>query len=172
MFSGGDGNDFLNASGTATPIVADGGDGNDILIGGEGDDVLIGGAGADLLIGGGGNDILMGGDGADVFAFGTNQPGIVVIQDFSVGEDSLSFDTSIFAALTETMDGMLDASEFAVVNSAEEAALSTAKIVYGMSTGALYYNPNGAAEGFGNGAQIATIEGAPTLDAGSFTLQA
>ncbi|MEM6717546.1 MAG: calcium-binding protein, partial [Cyanobacteria bacterium P01_C01_bin.147] len=139
VFSGGDGNDFLNASGTSTPIVADGGNGNDILIGGDGDDILIGGAGVDLLIGGGGNDVLMGGDGADVFAVGTNQTGIDVIQDFIVGEYSHSFETSIFAALTETMDGMLDASEFAVVNSAEEAALSTAKIVYGMSTGALYY---------------------------------
>ena len=172
VFSGGDGNDFLNASGTATPIVADGGDGDDILIGGAGDDILIGGGGADLLIGGGGNDILIGGHGADIFGFSPNQPGIVVIQDFSIGEDSLSFDTSIFAALTMTADGMLADGEFAVVNSAEEAALSTAKIVYGMSTGALYYNPNGTEEGFGNGAQIATIEGAPMLGADSFTLQA
>ncbi|NJN22335.1 MAG: calcium-binding protein, partial [Leptolyngbya sp. RL_3_1] len=154
------------------PIVADGGDGDDILIGGAGDDILIGGNGADLLIGGGGNDTLIGGEGADIFAFFDNQPGITVIQDFSFGEDSLSFDTSLFAALTETMDGMLDASEFAVVNSSEEAALSTAKIVYGATTGALYYNPNGSEGGLGNGAQIATIEGAPMLDADSFILQA
>ena len=69
-------------------------------------------------------------------------------------------------------EGTLAGDEFAIGNSAEEAALSTAKIIYGATTGALYYNPNGSEEGFGNGAQIATIEGAPTLDAESFTLQA
>ncbi|MEO1069303.1 MAG: calcium-binding protein, partial [Cyanobacteria bacterium J06638_6] len=62
--------------------------------------------------------------------------------------------------------------EFAVVNSAEEAALSDALIVYGANTGNLYYNPNGTGDGFGNGAQFATIEGAPTLDANSFVIQA
>ncbi|MGD1940100.1 MAG: calcium-binding protein, partial [Leptolyngbyaceae cyanobacterium] len=175
VFSGGDGNDFLNASGTATPIVADGGDGDDILIGGAGDDILIGGGGADLLIGGGGNNILIGGDGADFFGFDVDlapgAQGTNSIQNFGA-EDSILLDMSLFAALTNMGDGTLAADEFAVVNSAEEAALSTAKIIYGATTGALYYNPNGSEEGFGNGAQIATIEGAPTLDAESFTLQA
>ncbi|MGD1861765.1 MAG: calcium-binding protein [Leptolyngbyaceae cyanobacterium] len=175
VFSGGDGNDFLNASGTSTPIVADGGDGDDILIGGAGDDILIGGAGADLLIGGGGNNILIGGEGEDLFAFATGLPpgaqGNNVIQNFGA-EDSIFLDTSLFAALTDTADGSLMSSEFAVVNNADEAALSEAKIVYSASTGALYYNPNGIDDGFGNGAQIATIENAPMLDVDSFTLQA
>ncbi len=174
VFSGGDGNDFLNASGTATPVTADGGDGDDILIGGAGDDILIGGSGADLLIGGGGNDILIGGIGADIFAFAGNglpgAQGTNLIQNFGT-EDSILLDTSLFAALTETTTGMLADGDFAMVNSAEEAALSTAKIVYGMSTGALYYNSNGAEAGLGNGAQIATIEGAPELSADNFTLQ-
>ncbi|MGB3406689.1 MAG: calcium-binding protein [Jannaschia sp.] len=87
VFSGGDGNDFLNASGTATPITADGGAGDDILIGGSGDDILIGGDGADLLIGGGGNDILIGGDGTDIFGlvFGS----IDVIQNFNAAEGDM-----------------------------------------------------------------------------------
>ena len=177
VFSGGDGNDFLNASGTLTPITADGGAGDDILIGGAGDDILIGGDGADLLIGGAGNDILIGGDGADFFGFdtgaafnagdiGTNQ-----IQNFEA-IDSIVLDVTVFAALTSSVGGALSASEFAVVNSEEEAALSDALIVYGANTGNLYYNPNGAEEGFGNGAQFATIEGAPTLDANDFVIQA
>ena len=81
-------------------------------------------------------------------------------------------DVTVFSQLTSAVGGPLSADEFAVVNSAEEAALSDALIVYGSNTGALYYNPNGSAEGFGNGAQFATIEGAPTLTADDFILQA
>ena len=177
LFSGGDGNDFLNASGTLTPVTADGGDGDDILIGGAGDDILIGGNGADLLIGGAGNNILIGGNGADFFGFdtgaafnaadiGTNQ-----IQNFEAG-DSIVLDLTVFAELASAVGGALAASEFAVVNSAEEAALSDALIIYGADTGNLYYNPNGIEDGFGNGAQFATIEGAPTLTANDFVIQA
>jgi Ca2+-binding RTX toxin-like protein len=177
LFSGGDGNDFLNASGTFTPVTADGGNGDDILIGGAGDDILIGGNGADLLIGGAGSDILIGGNGPDLFGFdtgaafsaadiGTNQ-----IQNFEAN-DSIVLDVTVFAALTSGIGGGLSANEFAVVNSVEEAALSDALIVYGANTGNLYYNPNGMGDGFGNGAQFATIEGAPTLDANSFVIQA
>jgi len=177
IFSGGDGNDFLNAGGTATPITADGGAGDDILIGGTGDDILIGGGGADLLIGGGGNDVLIGGNGITSFGFDTGAAfnaadiGTNVIQNFE-SADKVVLDTTVFTGLTSEIGGGLSASEFAVVDSAEEAALSDALIVYGASTGQLYYNQNGADAGFGSGAQFATIEGAPTLDANSFVVQA
>ncbi len=177
VFSGGNGNDILDARESSTTIEAFGGDGNDILIGGAGDDILIGGDGFDLLIGGAGSDILIGGNGADLFGFdtgttfnaadiGTNQ-----IQNFEA-IDSIVLDVTVFSQLTSAVGGTLSASEFAVVNSVEEAALSDALIVYGANTGNLYYNPNGVEEGFGNGAQMATIEGAPTLDANSFVIQA
>ena len=177
VFSGGDGNDFLNASGTTTPITADGGDGDDILISGAGDDILIGGDGADLLIGGAGNDILIGGGGADFFGFdtgaafeaadiGTNQ-----IQNFE-STDSIVLDVTVFTALTSAIGGSLSASEFAVVNSVEEAAISDALIIYGANSGNLYYNANGSEDGFGSGAQFATIADAPTLEADNFVIQA
>jgi len=177
IFSGGDGNDFLNGIGTKTPITADGGAGDDILIGGIGDDILIGGGGSDLLIGGGGNDVLIGGIGGDFFGFDTGSAfnaadiGTNVIQNFE-SADKVVLDTTVFTELTSAIGGGLDASEFAVVNSAEEAALSDALIVYGANTGQLFYNANGAEAGFGNGSQFATIEGAPTLDADSFVVQA
>lgn len=63
------GDDVIEASGlTATGIqlTADGGDGDDVLVGGDGADVLLGGAGDDVLIGGLGIDILDGGDGDDI----------------------------------------------------------------------------------------------------------
>ncbi len=177
LFNGGDGNDFLDASGTLTPVVADGGEGDDILIGGAGDDILIGGNGADLLIGGAGNDILIGGDGGDLFGFDTGEAfnaadiGTNQIQNFEA-IDSIVLDVTVFAELTSAVGGALSASEFTVVNSVEEAAMSDALIVYGADTGNLYYNPNGIEDGFGNGAQFATIEGAPALEASDFVIQA
>ena len=59
------GDDVINASGLTGPIqlIADGGDGNDILIGSRGTDTLNGSAGDDILIGNGGQDALNGGPG-------------------------------------------------------------------------------------------------------------
>ncbi|WP_228040589.1 calcium-binding protein [Nodosilinea sp. LEGE 07088] len=108
VFSGGEGNDFLNGSGTTTPITADGGDGDDILIGGLGDDILIGGGGADLLIGGGGNDSLIGGNGVDIFRIGFGA-GITAIEDFNLGEDRLQFQQdSLPQARLGSVDTMRD----------------------------------------------------------------
>ncbi|HEV3343134.1 MAG TPA: calcium-binding protein [Pirellulales bacterium] len=60
------GDDAVEASGLAAgaiQLTADGGDGDDILIGSPGNDTLHGGAGDDILIGNGGQDILDGGPG-------------------------------------------------------------------------------------------------------------
>ena len=63
------GDDVIEASGLgagAIQLQADGGDGNDVLVGGAGNDVLSGGAGDDVLIGGPGIDILDGQVGDDI----------------------------------------------------------------------------------------------------------
>jgi len=62
------GDDVINASGLggAMLFTANGGDGDDVLIGSRGNDVLSGGAGDDILIGNGGLDVLDGGPGANV----------------------------------------------------------------------------------------------------------
>ncbi len=65
-FNGGDGNDTLDASHANVPIIADGGAGDDLLIGSTQDDQLFGGDGNDTLIGNGGNDLLFGGAGDDL----------------------------------------------------------------------------------------------------------
>ncbi len=57
----GAGNDTLLVSSTL-PLVAVGGDGNDILTGGAGRSILIGGLGSDLLYGDAGEDILVDGE--------------------------------------------------------------------------------------------------------------
>jgi Ca2+-binding RTX toxin-like protein len=61
------GDDVVDASGlTADAIGADGGEGDDDLVGGAGNDTLIGGAGDDVLNGGAGQDVLDGGAGENV----------------------------------------------------------------------------------------------------------
>jgi len=63
------GDDVVDASALAAAAIrltADGGDGDDVLLGGDGDDVLLGGDGDDVLLGGPGVDVLDGGDGDDV----------------------------------------------------------------------------------------------------------
>jgi Ca2+-binding RTX toxin-like protein len=60
------GNDLIDASKlSGVTIIADGGEGNDIITGTGGADQLKGGAGADSISGGGGNDQLRGGSGKD-----------------------------------------------------------------------------------------------------------
>ena len=61
------GDDVIDASGLSGMLLtADGGDGDDVLIGSAGNDILIGGAGDDVLIGGPGLDVLDGGTGDNI----------------------------------------------------------------------------------------------------------
>jgi Ca2+-binding RTX toxin-like protein len=63
------GDDVVDASGLAANsalLTANGGDGDDVLIGGAGNDVLTGGAGDDVLLGGPGIDTIDGAPGNDV----------------------------------------------------------------------------------------------------------
>ena len=178
IFSGGDGDDFLNGAGTSVPITADGGDGNDILLGGNGDDILIGGNGADLLVGGGGNDVLIGGSGSRVArepgsttSFGLSSGGSNTIKNFGAN-DVLVLETSAFIQLSSVPTGRMSSNLLAKVhNDMDILTHSDCWIVYNMDTGDLYYNENGVEEGFGDGGKIATIEDAPNLEASHFQIQ-
>jgi Ca2+-binding RTX toxin-like protein len=82
------GDDVIEASGLGTAMLftANGGDGDDVLIGSAGNDILNGGAGDDVLIGGPGQDVLDGGPGNNI-----------VIQAASVGplvNESLTANTN------------------------------------------------------------------------------
>lgn len=72
VINGLDGDDVITASGLhgGIQLVANGGNGDDVLIGGSGNDTLTGGAGDDVLIGGGGQDVLDGGTGNNVLIQG------------------------------------------------------------------------------------------------------
>jgi len=68
-FKGGKGDDTLDASGSNTPVDAEGGIGDDFLIGSSADDTLKGGAGNDYIEGEKGDDIIIGGAGDDTIAW-------------------------------------------------------------------------------------------------------
>jgi Ca2+-binding RTX toxin-like protein len=70
------GDDVINASGLQPGIqlTANGGDGDDVIIGGLGNDILTGGNGDDVLLGGGGQDVLDGGPGNNILIQGFAAP--------------------------------------------------------------------------------------------------
>lgn len=71
-FNLGSGNDTLIVDSNVTAdIHANGGTGNDVMIGGQGDDHLQGGAGNDAIAGRGGNDHVQGGQGHDALYGGS-----------------------------------------------------------------------------------------------------
>ncbi|MDY7003904.1 MAG: CHRD domain-containing protein [Cyanobacteriota bacterium] len=181
---GGDGNDnLIGANGNDTLFGQDGNDvlegrpGFDILLGGGGNDTLNGGIGRDRLNGGAGNDELTGGASIDRFIFNTNEEfdsqdiGVDQINDFNSGQDIILLDLNTFTALDSSPGIGLSEDDFAIVSSEGDAATAEAEIVYNSASGALYYNTNGTADGFGSGAQFATLDGSPDLVADDFQVR-
>jgi hypothetical protein len=163
--------------------------GNDKLTGGDGADRLNGGAGADTLIGAGGNDVflvnpgndrLSGGTGADKFIYNTNATftktavGVDTITDFVISQnDKIVLDKTTFPKITSANGtGFSIDAEFAKVNTDVKAAISGADIVYNTATGALFYNQNGTATGFGTGGKFAVLSNKPGLTENQFIIQA
>jgi Ca2+-binding RTX toxin-like protein len=152
-----EGNDTLNSSGVG-----------DSLNGGPGNDILIRNTHPGQLVG----DVLTGGLGNDLFDFVGFDRSIDRIADFTPGEDKIVFNTTGFQLSQSSFVGNgysnLLRRDFAVVSNNKAAKKSTAKIVYNSKTGALFYNPNQNAPGFGKGGQFAVIESGLTLTANSF----
>ncbi|WP_275974374.1 calcium-binding protein [Argonema galeatum] len=173
---GGDGNDYL--FGEAGNDYLYGGNGFDYLNGGDGDDILFGDAGDDIIYGQAGNDLLTGGSGYDRFFYVTGAPftadlGVDTITDFNSGEDKIVLENTMFSVLTSTSGiGFSNPEEFAIVASDEEAATSSGLIVYSVATGNLFYNENGNVEGFGTGAQFASLTGVPNISSTDFEIRA
>lgn len=86
------GDDVIDASALLSGFAfnANGGAGNDVLLGGAGSDVMTGGDGDDVLLGAAGDDVLDGGDGEDVLIGGAGNDvllnGEIVISDFLSGK--------------------------------------------------------------------------------------
>lgn len=173
-FEAAGGNDRVTAGGGDDTLI--GGTGRDLLQGQAGSDSIDGGGGSDRLIGGAGDDVLIGGAGSDRFIFQTNRRfqssdlGVDAIADFNGDVDKIVLDRTTFRNLDIIDGNRLAASDFAVVNSNNAAALSNASIVYNQSNGSLFYNSDGSDPGFGIGDSFATLQGQPSIDSTDFII--
>jgi hypothetical protein len=173
---GGDDQDLLKAGYANDSLYGQEGDDtlhgqldHDKLLGGASNDVLLGGQGRDQINGNAGDDILTGGASKDKFVFNTNEPftreslGVDEITDWQLDMDKIVLDRQTFTELSASSDNILKLDEFAQVTSINQAGTSEAMIVYNTTNGALYYNPNGVATGFGIGGQFAILTNIPEL---------
>ena len=121
---------------------------NNLLIGNAAANILNGDAGDDILQGGLGDDVLNGGAGKDIFKL-TNLSKDT-ITDFSVDDDTIQLENSVFTQLTAT--GVLKAANFRIGTAAIDA---NDYVIYDPGTGTLYYDADGS--GAGAATQIAQI---------------
>jgi len=135
MIDAGPGNDKVN-----------GGSGNDQLIGGSGNDKINGGAGDDIITGGAGSDKINGGSGLDTIVL-NSMKGIDKIFGFSVADDTIAIDHSVFTSLTT-----IAANNFVTGTAAADA---NDFLIYNSSNGHLQYDADG--NGAGAAVQIAVI---------------
>ena len=132
----------LNATGNAAANTLTGNASNNTLKGLSGNDNLSGGNGADKLFGGLGKDTLTGGLGKDIFVFDTalSSSNVDTIKDFSVADDKIHLDKTIFKALNL---GGLSADAFAKGAGLISAQDSSDRIIYNTSNGNLFYDADG-----------------------------
>jgi trimeric autotransporter adhesin len=164
------GNDVLRSLAARNAIIANGGWGNDFLIGSGPQpdyggplqpDQLFGGEGDDRLYSGGGDDLMDGGSGADRFEVlvGGGNPEIV---DFNADEDRIGFremeDMPLPPVLTPDM---------VHIGSGATAQTLAHRFIFDTATGAIYYDADGSAGGAQ--VQIASVNVVGgTVDAGDF----
>lgn len=155
----GTGNALANTlTGNAAANILSGLGGNDTLSGRGGDDVLNGGAGANILTGGAGNDRFV----FDVSETAANKD---TIKDFVHGADRLELTRAAFTAFAGDPAGALNPVEFTLGTAASAAAHH---LIYNPTTGALFYDPDGA--GGAAQVQIALLSTKPALDASDILL--
>jgi Ca2+-binding RTX toxin-like protein len=126
--------------------------GNDYLNGGEGRDNLSGGLGNDTLIGGLGHDVLQGNKGLDVFRFASaaTTANVDKIADFSIADDTIQLDNTIFTKLASM--GTVNSQYFHI---GEAAADADDYLIYNPTDGKLHYDADG--NGTGSAIQLALL---------------
>ena len=133
------GTQAANLIGNAGNNALTGNDGVNNLNGGTGRDGLFASAGNDVLIGGAGNDTLSGGAGKDIFKFNTAfAANTDKITDFSVINDTIQLENSIFTKLTAT--GALNAGNFFKGTAAHD---TNDYVIYNPSNGVVTYDADG-----------------------------
>ena len=136
--------EILILTGTAG-VQGTGNGSNNLLRGNDGSNRLLGQDGADTLAGGAGNDSLTGGAGADVFLFDTAlnaASNTDKIFGFVRGSDKIHLDDDVFSSLTA--GAALTGAQFLTGAGANTALTTAQRVIYDSSTGALYYDADGA----------------------------
>jgi hypothetical protein len=90
--------------------------------------------------------------------------GVNIITEFTSGQDKMELHRSFFSGLTPFNLA------FETVTSDQQAATSSANIVYNSTSGSLFYNQNGTTDGFGSGGQFASLTPNLTLAASDFVV--
>lgn len=141
--------------------------GCDWLSAGAGNDTIHGGSGRDVLSGGAGKDVLRGGAGGDFFVFCDLQTrhNADTVKDFAHDRDVLVLRHTDARGLGW---GVLRETAFYAADGASGAHDASDRIVYDSHSGRLYLDLDG--KGGAAAVHFATLEGAPTLDAGDFLI--
>jgi len=124
---------------------AQGGSGDDVLIGNAANNILQGGLGNDVIDGGTGKDTLYGGTGQDFFLFDTAlsaTTNIDVIKDFNVLDDTIEIAKSIFTKFSLSSSFSTLSLQFFVTGT--KALDSNDYVIFNNVTGALYYDSDGS----------------------------
>lgn len=128
----------INGTGNGLANAINGNSGANVLRGNAGADVIKGGGGADEIHGGAGSDDLTGGAGADEFWFDSALGAVDDILDFSVVDDTIVLDRTIFAGIVA--NGALAADAF---HAGTAAADAEDRIIYNSATGEIFYDSDG-----------------------------
>jgi len=156
----------------AKDLVLNGTTGADTLRGSTGNDTLRGLAGNDSLDGGAGRDLLTGGEGADRFRFsagsGFGQTQADRITDFNRAHgDRIEISRQAFGIAAGTAVTIQSVSTDQALN---QALAGGSLLVQDQRDGALFFNQNGAAAGFGSGGVFAILTNGAGLQASDFAL--
>lgn len=143
------------------------GAGGDVVRGRSGNDTIDGGSGDDVLYGGTGKDRLTGGSGDDIFVFDTraSSRNMDVIEDFDVGDDTISLDHHLFRTLKVNAD---PGDGWFLASSGGKAKTAGQHLVYNTKNGNLLYDADGS--GGGKAVVIADLDAKLKLTAEHFDI--
>lgn len=113
---------------------------------------------ADTLTGSKVANTLTGGDGNDIFIFNTtlnSKTNVDTITDFTVGNDKIQLSKAIFKAF-RTTSALMDTAFYSAPDATNAQDLDD-RIIYDITTGALYYDADGNKEKGAAGIKIAII---------------
>ena len=124
------------------------------LIGTVFSDTLIGNDADNIIVGGGGADLMIGGEGRDTFVVGGPDEAGDTISDFTSGEDVLELDGAAFGlefgetALGENFSIIIGAYDGTDAGDNAAFASGDAALIYSQADATLYFDGNGAQEGY------------------------